>query len=58
VPTPVGPLGPDEYDPNDPDLWDWSAEEESPRRRSRYLRVIAWLIAAVFALVVVINVVR
>jgi hypothetical protein len=32
VPTPVGPLGPEEIDPNDPDLWDWDPDPESPSR--------------------------
>jgi len=58
VPTPVGPLGPDEIDPNDPDLWDWNAEDGSPRRRPRWIRLTAWCIAAVFAFAVVVSLLR
>ena len=36
MPTPVGPA-PD--DPDDPDLWDWGADEDEPRPRS-LLRIV------------------
>ncbi len=58
MPTPVGPLGPDEIDPNDPDLWDWGDDDELPRRQPRWIRVTAYAIAAVFALVIVLSVLR
>jgi hypothetical protein len=58
VPTPVGPLGPDEIDPNDPDLWDWEGNDEAPRRQPLWIRVTAYAIAAVFALVIVLTVLR
>jgi hypothetical protein len=58
VPTPVGPLGPDEIDPNDPDLWSWEADEDdgpSSGHRPRWIRVTAYVIAAVFALAVILS---
>jgi hypothetical protein len=55
VPTPVGPLGPDEVDPNDPDLWDWDATDDAPRRQPRWVRVTAFTIAAIFAIFVVLS---
>ena len=58
MPTPVGPLGPGEIDPNDPDLWDWGAGDESPKRQPLWIRVTAYSIAAVFALVVILRVIR
>jgi hypothetical protein len=58
VPTPVGPLGPDEIDPNDPDLWDWEGRDEPLRRHPRWIRVTAYVIAGVFALFVVLSLVR
>jgi hypothetical protein len=58
MPTPVGPLGPDEVDPNDPDLWDWEPVDEPSRRQPRWIRFTAWSIAAIFAVVVIINVIR
>jgi hypothetical protein len=45
VPTPVGPLGPDEIDPNDPDYWDWDPETPMPLGRPPWIRVTAWVIA-------------
>jgi len=53
VPTPVGPLGPDEIDPNDPDLWDWDAESPSPARWPPGVRLTA-LLAVVVLIVFVI----
>ena len=43
VPTPVGPLGPEEIDPNDPDYWDWDTPAEAPLRlqRSPWIRITA-----------------
>jgi hypothetical protein len=58
VPTPVGPLGPDEIDPNDPDLWDWADDDDSPRRHPRWVRFTAWGIAALFALAVLAQLLR
>ena len=58
MPTPVGPLGPDEIDPHDPDLWDWEPAYESPRRQPRWIRITAYAIAAVFALAVILSLFR
>jgi len=56
VPTPVGPLGPDEIDPNDPDLWNWEGDDEpSSGHRPRWIRVTAYAIAAIFALAVILS---
>ena len=41
MPTPVGPIGPDEIDPNDPDLWDWDAEAPLSTGRAPWIRVTA-----------------
>jgi hypothetical protein len=49
VPTPVGPLGPEEIDPNDPDYWDWDAEAPLRLERSPWIRITA--VVAVIALV-------
>jgi hypothetical protein len=43
MPTPVGPLGPDEIDPNDPDHWDWDAESSPPPGRPVWIRITAGL---------------
>ena len=49
VPTPVGPLGPGEFDPNDPDLWgDW---EDAPTTRgvhSPWVRAVAVVVVVAF----------
>jgi hypothetical protein len=58
VPSPVGPLGPDEIDPNDPDLWDWEACDDSPRRQPLWIRVTAWTIAIIFVAFVIASFVR
>jgi len=58
MPTPVGPLGPDEVDPNDPDLWDWSAPDDSLPRHAGWIRVTAWAIAGVFALIAIATLLR
>jgi len=58
MPTPVGPLGPDEIDPNDPDLWTWDADDDRPSRQPRWIRVTAYGIAAVFALVFILSILR
>jgi hypothetical protein len=55
MPTPVGPLGPDEIDPDDPDLWDWSAGDDAPKRQPRWVRITAYSIALIFALFVVLS---
>ena len=60
MPTPVGPLGPDEIDPNDPDLWDWDPPP-SPRARMRWpvwVRATAWIVVVAFALLVVATLLR
>jgi hypothetical protein len=58
VPTPVGPLGPGEFDPNDPDLWDWDPPPEPRPGWPRWMRVTAWLVVVAFALLVVASVAR
>ena len=58
MPTPVGPLGPDEIDPHDPDLWDWNAGDDMPPRSARWVRVTAWVIAVVFVLAVIATLLR
>jgi hypothetical protein len=60
VPTPVGPLGPDEIDPFDPDLWDWDAEtpERAPRGRPSWIRVTAWIVVVAFGLLAVASLFR
>jgi len=45
--TPVGPLGPEEIDPNDPDLWDWDAESQAPARWPTWVRLSAFAIAVI-----------
>jgi hypothetical protein len=53
MPTPVGPLGPDEIDPNDPDLWDWDSYDDDDRRRPAFpmwIRFTAVVIVMLFAL--------
>lgn len=47
MPTPVGPLGPEEIDPNDPDLWDWDAASPSRARWPIWVRVTAFTIAVI-----------
>jgi hypothetical protein len=57
----VGPLGPDEIDPNDPDLWDWSGnyDDDDPRpRRAQWIRVTAGLIAIVLAIALIASLLR
>ena len=54
VPTPVGPLGPDEIDPHDPDFWDWETPAASSRTRSTaWIRATVWVVVAAFALLVI-----
>jgi hypothetical protein len=53
VPTPVGPLGPDEIDPNDPDYWDWDAQSSARAGTPRWMRVTALLLAVVLVLFVI-----
>ena len=43
MPTPVGPIGPDEIDPNDPDYWDWDAEAPLRTGRALWIRLTAAL---------------
>jgi hypothetical protein len=60
VPTPVGPLGPDEIDPFDPDLWDWDAATPEPARAGRpsWIRVTAWIVLVAFGLLAVASLLR
>jgi hypothetical protein len=60
MPTPVGPLGPDEIDPNDPDLWDWSGDydDDSRPRTAPWIRVTAWVIAVVLAIALIASLLR
>ena len=49
VPTPVGPLGPGEFDPNDPDLWgDWEDAPATRSVQSAWVRAIAVLVVVAF----------
>jgi hypothetical protein len=49
VPTPVGPLGPGEFDPNDPDLWgDWEDAPATRSSQSAWVRAIAVLVVVAF----------
>jgi len=52
MPTPVGLAPPD---PNDPDLWDWSGDDEefSPRRRPVHFLLIGIIVLAMVLLLVV-----
>jgi hypothetical protein len=50
VPTPVGPLGPDEIDPNDPDLWDWDASAPARSPQPRWIRLTALIVVFAFGL--------
>jgi hypothetical protein len=58
VPTPVGPLGPDEFDPNDPDLWDWDAASTPRAPWSGWVRATACVIVVVFGLLAIASVFR
>jgi hypothetical protein len=61
MPTPVGPLGPDEIDPNDPDLWDWSGDyddDDARPRQAPWIRITAWVIAIVLAIALVASLLR
>ncbi len=62
MPTPVGPLGPDEIDPNDPDLWDWSGDDDHVGRgRSQqpaWIRITAWVIGALLVLALIASTFR
>jgi hypothetical protein len=60
MPTPVGPLGPDEIDPNDPDLWDWDPPSTagSSARWPVWVRATAWLVVVAFGLLVVASLLR
>ena len=53
MPTPVGPLGPDEIDPNDPDYWDWEPDSPARLEQPRWIRVTALFIAVLLALFVI-----
>jgi len=50
VPTPVGPLGPEEIDPNDPDYWDWDAHTPLAVGRPPWIRFTALAIAVILVL--------
>ena len=58
MPTPVGPLGPGEFDPNDPDLWDWDATDSEGARWPGWVRATAWVVVVAFALLVVAAILR
>jgi len=58
VPTPVGPLGPDEIDPNDPDLWDWDAESPPRTGWSGWVRATALVVVVVFGLLTIVSIFR
>jgi hypothetical protein len=58
VPTPVGPLGPDEIDPFDPDLWDWEASESPRAATSRWIRATAWVVVIAFGLLAIASLFR
>jgi hypothetical protein len=58
VPTPVGPLGPDETDPNDPDLWDWDAEFPARAGWPGWVRATAVVVALAFGLLAVASIFR
>jgi hypothetical protein len=53
VPTPVGPLGPEEIDPYDPDTWDWDAETPLPTGRPAWIRLTALVCAVILILFVI-----
>lgn len=48
MPTPVGPAP---RDPNDPDFWDWSGEDDGYEPRAR--RPGVWLVAVVLLITLV-----
>jgi hypothetical protein len=58
VPTPVGPLGPEEVDPYDPDLWDWDAESPSRPRWSGWIRLTACVVIVAFGLLAIASLFR
>jgi hypothetical protein len=58
VPTPVGPLGPDEIDPEDPDYWDWDAETPRSGGWPPWIRFTAGGIAVILLIFVIASVVR
>ena len=58
MPTPVGPLGPDEIDPNDPDHWDWDAESPAPAGWPLWIRVTAGACAVILILFVIASFAR
>lgn len=53
VPTPVGPPGPGEFDPDDPDLWDWDDTTSATAPRSGWIRVTAWVVVVIFVLLAI-----
>lgn len=53
VPTPVGPLGPEEIDPNDPDYWDWGTEAPMRLGRPPWIRITASVLAVILILFVI-----
>jgi hypothetical protein len=58
MPTPVGPLGPDEIDPNDPDLWDWDPPSPARAGWPAWIRITAWAIAVILIVFVIAAFVR
>ena len=54
MPTPVGPVP---RDPSDPDLWDWSGDDDDVRPRRHPLRpLLVGLIVLALVLLVVVSV--
>ena len=58
MPTPVGPLGPDEIDPNDPDLWDWEDRSPAGNGRAGWIRAVAIVVVVVFGLLTIASLFR
>jgi len=54
MPTPLGPVPPD---PNDPDLWDWSEDNDEFAPRHQTLRVlIVGIVVLGLVLLLVVNI--
>ncbi|HXW35633.1 MAG TPA: hypothetical protein VEJ87_13725 [Acidimicrobiales bacterium] len=56
MPTPVGPVPPD---PNDPDLWDWSGDddvEDFPRRQHPWRVFLVGIMVLALIVLVLISV--
>jgi hypothetical protein len=53
VPTPVGPPGPDETDPFDPELWDWDTPAGERAGWPSWVRATALIVVVTFGLLVI-----